>query len=102
MKPVLLPRNDTENTPDHKNGIFLLLWTAVPLLLLLMLVLVIWRIIQKHNLPTQGPDASSVTEGPVTYDTVVFKKGKDNEQNQVSDSCPPDRDEVIYSTVQLH
>ncbi|XP_051716776.1 polymeric immunoglobulin receptor-like isoform X2 [Ctenopharyngodon idella] len=71
---------------EHRDGIFLLLWTAVPLLLLLMLVLVIWRIVQKRNLPTQGPDVCSETEVPVTYDTVVFKKGKDNEQNQVSNN----------------
>ncbi|KAK9980216.1 hypothetical protein ABG768_013596 [Culter alburnus] len=95
--------NDTEVTSsEHRNGIFLLLWTAVPLLLLLMLVLVIWRIIQKRNLPTQRQDVCSETEGPVTYDTVVFKKGKDNEQNQVSNSRPPDQDEVIYSAVKHH
>ncbi|XP_067218702.1 CMRF35-like molecule 5 [Chanodichthys erythropterus] len=96
-------RNDTEaSSSEHRNGIFLLLWTAVPLLLLLMLVLVIWRIIQKRNLPTQGQDVCSETEGPVTYDTVVFMKGKDNEQNQVSNSRPPDQDEVIYSAVKHH
>ncbi|XP_048020284.1 polymeric immunoglobulin receptor-like isoform X2 [Megalobrama amblycephala] len=75
--------NDTEVTSsEHRDGIFLLLWTAVPLLLLLMLVLVIWRIIQKCNLPTQGPDVCSETETTVMYE--VFKKVK---EQQVS-LCP--------------
>ncbi|XP_050993850.1 polymeric immunoglobulin receptor isoform X2 [Labeo rohita] len=87
-------RNDTEesNCPsedssDQMDWTFLLLYTAVPLLLLLMLVLGIWRLIQKHNgaLSKRGPDVCSVAERPmsITYDTVVFKKTEDHEQNQV-------------------
>ncbi|XP_048020287.1 polymeric immunoglobulin receptor-like isoform X4 [Megalobrama amblycephala] len=87
--------NDTEVTSsEHRDGIFLLLWTAVPLLLLLMLVLVIWRIIQKCNLPTQGPDVCSETETTVMYE--VFKKVKEQQ------SRPPDQDEVIYRAVKHH
>ncbi|KAK7163694.1 hypothetical protein R3I93_007677 [Phoxinus phoxinus] len=42
-----IARNDTEDTSsDHRSRIFLLIWTAVPLL---TLVLLIWRIIQKHS-----------------------------------------------------
>ncbi|XP_077078347.1 CMRF35-like molecule 7 [Siphateles boraxobius] len=94
-----IARNDPEDAwSDHRNRIFLLLWTAVPLL---TLVLLIWRIIQKHNLPTQGRDVCSETEGLVMY-VVVFKKGKNNEQNQVSIIRPPDQEEVIYSAVKLH
>ncbi|KTF85313.1 hypothetical protein cypCar_00039373 [Cyprinus carpio] len=49
------------------------------------------------------PDVYSVAEGPLTvaYDTVVFKKAEDCEQNQVSISRPPERDEVVYSTPRL-
>ncbi|XP_051555230.1 CMRF35-like molecule 7 isoform X2 [Myxocyprinus asiaticus] len=78
-------RHDTED----RNGILLLLWIAGPLLLLLMVVLLTWRIKRKHNgaLVTQAPDATSMTEGPLCYDTVVFKKGKDHDQDQISTSC---------------
>ncbi|XP_058613985.1 polymeric immunoglobulin receptor-like 4.2 [Onychostoma macrolepis] len=38
-----------EDSPDQMDWLFLLLYTAVPLLLLLMLVLVIRRLIQKHS-----------------------------------------------------
>ncbi|XP_016146297.1 CMRF35-like molecule 1 [Sinocyclocheilus grahami] len=90
---------------DQMDWIFLL-YTAVPLLVLLMLALVIWRLRQKHNgaLSKRGPDVCSVAEGPITvaYDTVVFKKAKNHEPNQVSISRPPERDEVIYSTPKLH
>ncbi|KAL1281008.1 hypothetical protein QQF64_015608 [Cirrhinus molitorella] len=106
-------RNDTEDSncfsdvsPDQMDWTFRLLYTAVPLVLLLMLVVVIWRLIQKHNrtLSKRGPDVSSVAEIPmtVTYDTVVFTKAQDHEQNQVCISYPPERDEVIYSTPKLH
>uniref|UniRef100_A0A8C2F635 Si:dkeyp-104b3.18 n=1 Tax=Cyprinus carpio TaxID=7962 RepID=A0A8C2F635_CYPCA len=90
---------------DQMLWTFLLLYTAVPLLLLLMLVLVIWRLIQKHRalIRKREPDVYSVAEGPLTvaYDTVVFKKAEDCEQNQVSISRPPERDEVVYSTPRL-
>ncbi|XP_052390224.1 CMRF35-like molecule 1 isoform X2 [Carassius gibelio] len=91
---------------DQMDWIFLLLYTAVPLLLLLMLVLVIWRLVQKHNgaLTKRGPDICSVAEGQkaVTYDTVVFKKANKHEPNQVSISHSPEQFEVIYSTLNLH
>ncbi|KAF4117794.1 hypothetical protein G5714_002347 [Onychostoma macrolepis] len=94
-----------EDSPDQMDWLFLLLYTAVPLLLLLMLVLVIRRLIQKHNgaLSKRGPDVCSVAEGPTTvaYDTVVFKKAEDYEQNQVAISRLPEREEVIYSTPKL-
>uniref|UniRef100_A0A8C2JM84 Polymeric immunoglobulin receptor-like 4.2 n=1 Tax=Cyprinus carpio TaxID=7962 RepID=A0A8C2JM84_CYPCA len=98
---------DNKCSPDDQmNWIFLLLYTAVPLLLLLMLVLVIWRLVQKHNgaLTKREPDICSVAEGPmtVTYDTVVFKKAKNHEPNQVSISRSPEQVEVIYSTPKLH
>ncbi|XP_016374746.1 CMRF35-like molecule 1 [Sinocyclocheilus rhinocerous] len=93
------------NSTDQMHWIFLL-YTAVPLLLLLMLVLVIWRLIKKHNgaLSKRRPDVCSVAEGPMTvaYDTVVFKKAEDHVQNQVSISRPLEREEVIYSTPKLH
>ncbi|XP_056301398.1 polymeric immunoglobulin receptor-like [Danio aesculapii] len=102
-----LGENSSNGTENQKNVKEPKIWVfllsiAVPLLLLLMLVLVIWRIIQKHNLSSQKPDACSVapTEGTLTYDMVVFKKAKNDEQNSISH--PPDQDEVIYSAVKHH
>ncbi|XP_051985303.1 CMRF35-like molecule 1 [Xyrauchen texanus] len=105
-----MARHDTEDcfpdtTSEHRNGILLLLWIAGPLLLLLMLVLLTWRIKRKHNgaLVTQAPDATSMTGGPLCYDTVVFKEGKGRDQDKISTQSPADQDcEVLYSAVKLH
>ncbi|XP_026117931.1 CMRF35-like molecule 1 [Carassius auratus] len=95
-----------DGSSDQMHWTFLLLYTALPLLLLLLLVLVIWRLAQKHKgalIQKRGPDVYSVAKSPMTvaYDTVVFKKAEDGEQNQVSISRPPERYEVIYSTPKL-
>ncbi|XP_051557704.1 CMRF35-like molecule 1 isoform X2 [Myxocyprinus asiaticus] len=104
-------KEDSKYIPDAsselRNRILPLLWIAGPLLLLLMVVLLTWRIKRKHNgaLVTQAPDATSMTEGHLCYDTVVFKKGKNHEpdQDQISIRRPTDQDyEVIYSTLKLH
>ncbi|XP_043120914.1 polymeric immunoglobulin receptor-like 4.2 isoform X2 [Puntigrus tetrazona] len=90
-----------EDSSDRMDW-FLLLYISVSLLLLLMLVIFIWRLIQKHRAWSKpGPDICSVAEDPVTvaYDTVVFKKAEDREQNQGRRS---EQVEVIYSTPQLH
>ncbi|XP_073704643.1 polymeric immunoglobulin receptor-like [Garra rufa] len=96
-------RNDTQDNDCSSNNLseqmdwtFLLLYTTVPLFLLLMLVLIIWRLIHKHNgaLSKRRPDVCSLAESPMTvkYDTVVFTKAQYtvvftkaqyHEQNQV-------------------
>ncbi|TRY55783.1 hypothetical protein DNTS_025637 [Danionella cerebrum] len=82
-----------EESSEQNNSVLTLVWIALPLLLLLALALVLWRIVQKCK---KGADVRSraQSDGGVAYDIVYFKKTTDKEQ--ISIRCPPEQD-VIYN-----
>ncbi|XP_055057363.2 uncharacterized protein [Misgurnus anguillicaudatus] len=73
-------------------------------MLLLMVALLTWWIKRKHN--GDMPDPSSVAERSVWYGTVVFKKAKEDEENngsivslQEPDPSYVEERSVWYSTI---